>query len=378
MTSKSTQVLAQCATLFQLTGFQYFSIEKLQKEKERKFPTIFYNLFFTVVFLASPIGLLTLILMLSDEKEEVLSVKTIFSQFIQNLMGLGFVTVSITGLGISYFKTNRMKRFFMKMDDYCKISSQTFLMEMDYRKLRTHVYGNFLGTIIFFFGVQILKKYFILGDDMNTKIFYCILFPFFVCAMTTQALLYYVTIVNEHLEHLNLIFNELLHPFEDKISMYGVQKIKNVESKLSAAKKLYNVIKESSEIVNIHYGFLFLSIFIFQSLACVSAFFNVFVSVLGKKSNKSEIIFDNLVVAFWSIIELYRITFCCHKTSKLVVEIMRTLERYFARIDGGHGENNDRSLTKFYLQLSFSPVKFSVAGFYDISLNLFASVMKIL
>lgn len=53
---------------------------------------------------------------------------------------------------------------------------------------------------------------------------------------------------------------------------------------------------------------------------------------------------------------------------------MRILERYFARIDGGHGKRIDQVLSKLYLQLNFNPVKFTVSGFYEINLNLFASV----
>lgn len=285
MNSNESKVLAQCASLLQLTGFQYFSINNLNKEKDRKFPTFFYNIYFVVLIIIIPVVLMYFSIIINENQEENLNVKTIFSQFIQNLMSLGFIGVSITGLVSSYLKTNKMKKFFLNFQSYREISNQVFSKGISYKNLRTHIFGNFIGTVSFLIVSEILKE--VMNPVENDKLALMksilVQFPLFICFMATQAILYHVIIINEHLKHLNSILEEILH----QEILTKEQKSSKVLVKVSAAKKLLNIISKNSDIINKHKRFSILSVFIFNCLVCVALCNRVIISVLGIKTGKS-------------------------------------------------------------------------------------------
>lgn len=291
MASNNVKVLSQCATIFQLTGFQYFSIENIIEEKNRKYPKISYIFYFIILICLIPISLILTALMVMNKEHadnsviEQLNTKTVFSHFINNMTGVGFVSVSMFGVYNSFSKTNQMKKCFLNFKLYQKIAKESFFESVNYKKFRNQVFGHFCITFAIFVILEIIKT--ISGEnalpfpqDLVLKFTYC------VCLMSVQMILYHVNFVNTHLDHLISVFKSFLHPFgSDEIIMVVDyhQKSRKMSSKIKSAKKLYNIIRENSEIINLHQGVVILLIFISYSLICISSCFSMFVGILGKK-----------------------------------------------------------------------------------------------
>jgi hypothetical protein len=299
MASNNLQVLSQCAAIFQVAGFQYFSMKNLIKEKDRKYPTLGYIIYFIFSIFLTPACFITLFLItinlgVRQSVKEQLSVKTVLSTAIENLTGFGFLVVSITGIFNSFIKTNHMKKFFLNFDTYRQISMKSSFEEINYESFKVHVFGNFLTTIILVIILGVFTRMYDV-EMLPFPLSLMIEIPFTVCLMSIQMILYHVIFVNTHLDHLKVVFKSFLSPLDKtEVSVIVVENRKKsslMSTKIKSAKKLYNIIKESNEIFNKHKGFVILLNFIYFSLVTVLYCFKLFIGMLGKNTHTSSKLF---------------------------------------------------------------------------------------
>lgn len=289
MPSKSIDVLSQCALILQLTGFQYFSIKGIFKERDRKCSKFYYNIYFAFLILFLPFLTLCVAVMLSNENEESaeedLNIRNAFNLFIQVLTELGFFAVTIIGLLSAYVGTKRMKKFHLNLIRYDEKVTNLSDYPVNYKKFRRHVIINCLSQILYLNLGGLLN---IIKPDTDELLLrfpfnMILLLPLFTCLMASFMYIYHVILINIHLEHMNRLLSDLFPPCEQKLRT--ITKVKSCETptySVETIRELYNVIKENSEILNTHQGISMLANFIFNSIFGVMSVYRIFLIMIGK------------------------------------------------------------------------------------------------
>lgn len=319
--SNAVKYLSQIATIFQVLGNQYFSVETLTKDNLRSHPTLGYKISFFIVFVFLT-GLTSIFvwLFISENPEAKLEAKNFVTLAIMHSMLIGLILIICVSLVQSFFATRLTKKIFLnafKIDELCR---RDFGYQIDHRAFRNKLFKHYSAIVSFvLISSTILNLYESFFIRPNSFL-HIIIGTLPILFLLTPAVKFgfNVELVNLHLETVHkLLQKSLVKPqrFKAIVCVFGrapqskaVKEIYaySVEGKLRTIKNIYNVTAKNAEIVNKSLGLTILTITSVMVIVLTTAGYNIFLSVLGKapieklpsKNEKCENLHDCLSFPF--------------------------------------------------------------------------------
>lgn len=279
----AVKILSDCVTLFQIFGYQYFSLKSIFVKQNFKgaspWNAIYFALSLTVI---SCLGILNAWLSSKDSFQSELTAKTALSVIIQQLFQVGLILIYCVSSVQSFTSTSRMKKFFTNSIEISEIYRRSFHL-MDHSRIRSKVFGLFAAVSVFIVFMNILL-HFVEGENPVTKTVLSIILLVYHAAGIIK-IVFLFKLVSFHLSFLNKSLDSMttktldLNLFTKSMRSNNLQivcfKIKNL-------RKIYNIVLENSEIINSSCGLTLLTIFSMMIVA-VSAFcYKFFLGFVGR------------------------------------------------------------------------------------------------
>lgn len=282
--------LGHCSTLFQIFGQQYFSVRTLKKENQKNFPSIGYTIYFVVAFVVV-MGEIVIFstIALSDGVQQTLSQKTVLNVVVQNSMYVGLVVIIFVSLIQSFVSTPSTKKFFLNCVKIARISHYDFGHPIDHRRIRQKVFRHFLLVLLLYFASEnflyFYEKFFNQFESfLKTATSFL---PLMFLTTTCFKFLFYVKLVNDHLENINTLIKGM---FESQstapLKIKFVQPIKSqpvdLSIKILNLRRSYNIIIENCEIINRTLGKTVFTILVAMVIANIASGYRLLLVMIGK------------------------------------------------------------------------------------------------
>lgn len=281
--------------LFQLFGQQLFSIKAVTSENQKKYPSLFYTIYFLVVFVVlTGLMLIFASYATAEEISEKLTAKTVLNNIVQHSMYFGLVFIIWVSLIQTYLATPLVKKFFLNCIQIAKMSEQDFGHRIDHRKIRRKVFQFFLSLFLIFFTLQnILYFYESSYEDSDSFLRICIaIVPMIFLLTTAFKFIFYVKLINFHLEVVLTLIKEIMNPlgfkFIGNLSVY-VRAVKPKQSrdrdlqlKIRNLRKIYNVIFENSVLINRAMGSTILAVTVVMVIVITASGYRLFLAIVRK------------------------------------------------------------------------------------------------
>lgn len=285
--------LGHCGLIFQIFGFQYFSVKSLASSNQTIFPSLAYTLYFILVLFVLMGQMVTFgyTNKIFDTKE-TLSVKTILNYFVQTSIFLSLVLLICVSLIQSYVTTPLTKKFYLNCIKISEMSFSDFRHPINHRQIRNGTFQYFFFIIFLFIASQyilyIYEELNVIPLNLPIKFFFFV--PMFFLVTVAFKFIFFVRLINVHLETVEKLTTEILKTtlnFESfNLSVKAVRPIHfdAMAIKINKLRRIYNVIYENADILNRSMGASLLAITSVVLVFVTGSGFHIFLTIVGKRS----------------------------------------------------------------------------------------------
>jgi hypothetical protein len=281
--------LSHCSILFQLFGHQFFSVKTLSNENQKKFPSLTYTIYFVFVFIVLTSQMIIFSSFAAEEIHVELSAKTALTSAVQHSMYIGLILIICVSLTESFSSTPLIKKFFLNCLTVAKMCQDEFNKPIDHRRIRGNVLRHFLFIILFLVVSQnllyIYEKYFNQPRAFFQTI--CAILPMTYLNTTGFKYVFYVKLVNFHLETIYEILPEMFNSPKSLENILIIKPQRTYKStsfciKIRNLRKMYNIVYENSQIINKAMGKTVLTIVTVMVIVITASGYRMFLTVVGK------------------------------------------------------------------------------------------------
>lgn len=283
----SIKNLNDCGKIFQLFGYQFFSVQKVFSldAKPSKCSKLFNVIWFILSFvIVTSLSAANAFINPKTDFEPSLTAKTALSIAIHEGFEIALVLIYCINSIQSFKSTEKMQKFFKNSVRISQILQREFHFTLNYLEVKKGCFTLF--TVSFSF-ISLMQIYLYFTDDNSSLVRNVLLTVLhFHLAVGIEKLVCLFTIVklqvkasNECLE--NMFKNQTL---ASGLFLKSVKSKNQLEicMKIISLRKIYNMSLENTEIVNISYGFTLLSIFCNMIIGISSICYNFFLMFVGK------------------------------------------------------------------------------------------------
>lgn len=260
----------KCLIIFEVLGLQYFSLKSMTLKNLKDHP-LWYRKLQLILVLAAAFLVVCYFFLQNDDLSvdpEKLTAKNVMTFAIQNTMNFGLIIVLCANVIQGYTSTLKTKRFYVNFKESARLSQEEFGTRFDFKKLKFQMFKRLLILILILLAVHGVTAAFsekaFDGEFIDLFIGGALMF-----FLTTAAFKYvfYVIMINDQLEALEKIVESFVktRPIStiDSLQFQIVnpkpyKSFDNSLLKLIAARKIYNKIYASGNLVNECHGFTIL------------------------------------------------------------------------------------------------------------------------
>lgn len=307
---------------------------------------------------------------------EVLTTRTILTKIFGALMFFGSFISFTTNIVNSILTKKLMKTFFKNLNKIEEITNN-FITKLNFKQFFTH-FSLTLGTVFVMFFIT--ASYF--ASDVHLKLrIYLIVLPTFFFIMTSFQIIFLVLLINFFIDYVHSVVIEVLQVelanidiqkrYKSKLNLknYARQQIE-IKTKIRVIWKIYNLIDENCEIVNNAMKYPILMEYIFNPISSVFSCYQLCL-VLVRQKDIYKVSKGSSYVMIITLLTLICYSLICEMTSTKIKRILHTIETFNCE-----QKNLNEDIARFYTHLSVHPIKFTIAGIFDINLSLFAIVIE--
>lgn len=285
--------LNHCGALFEIFGHQYFSLKSLTAKNRHDYPSLSYTIYFLLVFvvLTSQMVIFTTFAASSENLDVKLNSKTVLNIIVQHSMYIGLIIIICVSLIQSFVSTPLTKKLYMNCINISQMCAKDFGHVIDHRRIRRYVLKYFIFIISFFlmtqFGLYSFGKS--RGDSADLLQTCIIIIPMIFLHSTAFKFMFYVKILNIHLEAINSILPGIF----DVPKLYNgrgiipvvnlkLQEISGLSIKIQKLRRVYIIICENAELINRTMGKTVLIIIFVMVVAIIASGYRLFLAMVGK------------------------------------------------------------------------------------------------
>lgn len=335
--SSAEEIFSTSSGIFQAFGQIYFSIKKLSRKTVNKFPTLYYTIYFVIIFTALTSQMALFVYLASIDNPEALSAKTALNFIVQNLVLVGLILILWVAFIQSYAATPKLKRIFINFIEISNLFRHNFQHNVDYkcsqRWLFKIVIYFYLTYIFSQLAVVSYERYY--GDESSIYRAVTGTIPTSLIAIVAIKYTFLITLINQILNQMIIVFEKMFK----KIELNGVVIVSenhgNFNAKIRNLRKIYLLVNESVELINKSMGHTMLTMVFVLVLGLITSVYKMFLALVGrletdKKGGKNiSILFQELkidpnlfsvmvLVFIQTLIILCSIVKLCNQTQKLV------------------------------------------------------------
>lgn len=274
--------------MLELTGLQYFSLKTISKENFKQRPSVLRLV--QMLFLLTVITSSVVIFIISDHSHYAarLSAKNVMMYAIQHSMNINLVLVAGSCLVQSFVSTRSTKKIFLNLREISELCFRDFKVPFDFVALKRASWKRFFFMII---GFSIMHGALALNYSKQPDVMLQIAFgtlPMLFLNFVSMKFIFYVNLVNFELNLLGHLMKNIFKP--KTLRVYDLISVKTLISvdphnvklrKLQTARKIYNLIYETGNLVNDSNGLtvlIFLTSFV---IALTASGYEIFVIIIG-------------------------------------------------------------------------------------------------
>lgn len=287
----STEEELNCfLSIFEFMGLQYFSAKSLSEKSLKEKPSFWRVIHLLVLFLLISSIMISYIIQFNPSRETNVTYKNVLTLVIQYSMNVGMLLIVWVGLFDSFRSVKSMKKILLNVKEIRKLSLLDFRIEIDFKRIRERTWRRFASIIAFVAIVHGTFSFWHLETQGVYKALFGVIPMSFVSVIVYKQL-FLIDMVNNQLEYLQRLLESVFHykPIRiiDNINFH-LTTVKSAEApedpmkKLRATWKLYNIIYNSSNLVNDSLGLTALILLVSMVIALTGSGYEVFVIVMGK------------------------------------------------------------------------------------------------
>lgn len=289
---KARKYLSHCATFFQIFGHQFFSVKYLTDANQKEYPSLSYTIYFFIMFFVMTCQMLIIasIEAFKDDHER-LSAKTAVNYFVQHSMYLGLIAIICVSLISSFAMTPLLKKFYLNCLMITEMSLRDFNHLVDYKEVRRNAIKYFVFITLYFTATEnffyLYENYF---NEPRSFARTCLgIIPLMFLNSTAFKFIFFVKIVNYHLETVNRLVQCIFKPpltIAENLEVYvkptNSNKSLMLSEKIKRIRRIYNVINENAEIINRSMGVTVLTVTSVMVIAITASGYKIFLTAVGK------------------------------------------------------------------------------------------------
>lgn len=285
MMDLGVEVLSNCVTLFKIFGYQYFSLKNVLVKKSSNSSRVWNAIHFCLSFLViTCIAVIYAWLVSQDSSEISLSAKNALSFVMQQLFQVGLIIIYCVSSTQSFTSSSRMIKFFKNSIEISQIFQCTFQHSLNYSGFRKKVFGLFTFSCFYIFFVNIFLYAHEDESSPVKMVFFSILMVYQLVGVIRMVFLF--NLVSFHLESMRKSLDKMFASQPIDLNVFTkTLKTKNphdLNSKVQSLRKVYNIILENCEILNLSCGVTLLTIFTMMIVVISSCCYKFFLIFMGK------------------------------------------------------------------------------------------------
>lgn len=228
--------LVDCVRVFQVCGTissKFKFGRQIYKENESKLVSISLKIYSFLINLSMLYLDLIFLTELNEEQfDENLNSKTLFNKILQNTMHIGITMMLIILATKSLLATDFENLFFSNCHKINVLINKNFMKQVDFKKFRKNHYREIKFLIFFAIGCISILVYSSGFDILDMIQLSRISLPLFMAStMVIFRILFFIRVINYHLDHVNNILKEI---FASETRDFVIQKkFKSLLSKKS-------------------------------------------------------------------------------------------------------------------------------------------------
>lgn len=280
--------LNSCLVIFELLGFQYFSLKNLEKIDFMNRPTVFRIMHLVILLILISILTICFLIMERETLTGTITAKNMLMFAIQNSMNFGFVLVVCTSLIQSFTSTHNIKKFFVNLKMSVEILREVFDVKTDFNSLKKTMWKRFfvmLALFVSLHGSVGFSQY-----RMEILPIFIGILPIFFLIMIVCKYVFYVGMVNHQLECLDSAIETVITfpPIKiiDNINFHllplkPVKQLDGPLKKINAVRKIYNLIYANGNLINDSVGLTILILLVTLITTLTATGYKLFVIIIG-------------------------------------------------------------------------------------------------
>lgn len=286
-TNKKYEVQNQLRALFnylEYSGLHYFSANELDKNSSFKKKPSFLRFLYMFTRLSFMIYLFVIHIFTNNNEPGL-------NNLLLKILHIADIVASnlliIIGLLETYLATSKIKIFYWNLNKIYLLLHNEFSIKIDYMDMSKR---NFVRLAIICFGLfgLVIFSAVAKGTNLLAVIISCIVIFFFVCIF--HYTIFLIDIVNHLLEYLNESLKTMLEIENDSkvATIYKFPKIQVTGNyrtqlqKIKSARRIYNLISHSANLVNKSLGFTMLLVILCVVISETLDGFRIFISYIEK------------------------------------------------------------------------------------------------
>lgn len=291
--NSSLKYLSCFAIIFQICGLQYFAINTLSCDNQKKGPSKFYKVYFVLVFVILT-GQMAIFASVASAQyiDMPLNAKTVINYIIQHSMYIGLIIIICVSLIQSYTSTTLLKMFYLNYIEIARICVTSFRHRIDHQRIHKEIFKFFLFVMSFYFGAHcIVNTYELSTVGFSSKNLLSFM-PLVFLDITVFKFIFCVKLVNFQIEKICELLTDIFSPplsIIDNVNIYvkprnslKLKKKFEMSIKIKNLKRIYYIVVENCDIINRSMGFTVLCIVSVMVIVITSSGYQIFLTVLGK------------------------------------------------------------------------------------------------
>lgn len=324
---KLEEALHSNLVIFELMGMQFFSLKKLSRLNAYERPSVFRVLLVFLVIFSVICFLMFLMTSLPGcipQEKKVIDAKNVLMFSIAQTMQLGMIISVICCVLQSYFSSKDVKKLFLNSREMVESMFREFDIVVDFEEIKKAAWKRFAVMTIFFLSIHGWMTYCSRNSSIMLLTSFCVAPVSIFLVLTVYKFIFFVVMVNRQLEGLTFTLTKIFDEKMGEVEHLHVQiiSLKQTRSnherlvKIQAARKIYNLIHENSELVNSSNGLTVLICIVAHAGLLVLKSYEMFtIFVGGEVSGKIPEATYCIVIA---IAEIVSMVAYCQKTENAV------------------------------------------------------------
>lgn len=280
------QELNSCLVIFELIGFQFFSLKALNQTNHKDRPTTLRTIYMMTILVLLAIKMYFFIVMGIDiQKSNVkITAKNVVMLAIQRFMDFGLVLVIFTNLIQSFVSTRSIKMVFLNVKEIVQLAKNEFSFVVNFEKIRFATWKRFYIMLIGVGTFHSITAYLMFHNNQTIIPMLAAVVPVFFLIMIVYKFVFYVGMINNQLEFLaKLLENIFVRKSSKIVDNFPKKHVKFDDPirKLRAARQIYNFIYHNSTLINDSLGLTILVLLAVLVTSLTACGYKIFVIIIG-------------------------------------------------------------------------------------------------